>query len=148
MAEPTRYAVVCDCDGQQDVLAWIDDSRPDAGVTLGITGAGTAFSKFGMILRGSVHPNSFRFGHEPCEDGLALHERDLDELVDAIVLLQRHIGFATIDMPPKTRRRGETATSEQRIVVRLDVLCRVNGELTRTRPRHPATFPKNVTTSL
>ncbi len=126
-----KYVVVCDCDGAQTALAWINDERPSAfGINFGATSAGRG------ELRLSDGPNhTIRFGHQACGLTIApLSRRNIGELVDGVVKVQREIGSGTVEVPPMTWKRGETGETEQRVVIPLALLCLVNGRLQRGGP--------------
>ena len=137
-AEPIRYAVVCDCDGARDVLAWINDERPRAyGLSFGVTNLAEVDE-----LRMPYGPNySLLFGHPACKRSIDISRRGLGELLDAIVELQRHIGADTIEVAPMTWRRGDDSTTEQRIVIPFHDLCEWNGRLQRFKTAPRRTLP-------
>ncbi len=127
---PRRYVIVCDCDGTDNLLGWINDERPAA---YGINFGATPSARVGELRLGDGPNHSVQFGHVACGVTVDLSRRNLGELVDAMTAVQRQIGCRTVEVEPMTWRRGQPEGPEQRVVIELAMLARVNGELTRGR---------------
>lgn len=128
MSEPIKYAVVCDCDNQPNVIAWIDDDRV-TGDNPWVTHSDADTRK---TVKGRANANgefvtTDRFQHPPCGRDIRLNDNHIGELLDAVAEVQRQIGYESI---PVSKFRGETPF-EERIVIPFELLCRLNGRLQR-----------------
>jgi hypothetical protein len=107
MADTTKYVVTC-CRGEVDG-GRIDDNRPAGGVVID---PDHSFRVKTAVLE-----------CEECNRMIRLGRRKLDELIDAVQILQKQM--------------GHNEMQDGRRVIPLNLLCAVNGKLPRrtTRPR-------------